>query len=227
MGKKSISLVVFLLMVLTVMSQEKQRSGGDSKVRFGLTASPLISWMKSDNKDIERGKIRAGVEYGLLMDYFFKQNYGISTGVTVSLLGGNLLYADTTLFALDTKARFKMQYLNVPLVLKLRTNEIGYFTYYGQFGLVPSFRFRARLDATQNGVELYENENFIKGNPFFDSNFFNLSLNVGGGFEYSISGRTALQVGVYYNNGFINVMDDRDNDRVQVNHVVLRTAIFF
>lgn len=194
----------------------------DRKVVFGLTASPLISWMKADNAAISKGKVRAGLEYGLLMDINFTQNYAIGTGTTIIMEGGNLGFGGAT-------TTFKLQYFQLPVVMKLRTNQIGYITYFGQFGILPAFRIRARVDVDLPGSADIENENIIKDNNAINatSNFFNLSLQVGGGIEWNFAGNTALVLGIIYNNGFVNQLDDTDDDKVLINSLLLRAAVNF
>lgn len=208
---------------------------GQIKVRFGLTASPLISWMKADASEIQKNKIRGGIEYGLLLDLNFTKNYALSTGINFSHVGGNVKYTESLLFfntgdstfIPDTKARFKIQYFNLPIVFKLKTNEIGYITYYGSFGLVTSFRVSARVDI--EGTD-FQNENIIKRKDetgIFQSTFFNVSLYLGGGIEYALNDKTALLVGIFYKNGFMNTVKDGDNDKILIHNIGLKVGILF
>ena len=209
------------------------------KLRFGLTASPLISWMKADASEIENGKIRGGVGYGLLLDLNFSENYALSTGTNFSHVGGNQKYTNSLLFTntgdstyiSDSEARFKIQYINIPIVFKLKTNEIGYFTYYGSFGIITSFRIKARVDLDVDGTRVFDNDNIIKKKDqtesVFESTFFNISLHVGGGIEYALNDKTALLVGIFYNNGFLNTIKDGDDDKTRIHNVGLTTGILF
>ena len=36
--------------------------------------------------------------------------------------------------------KYKINYVNIPLILKMKTKEIGYFTYFGEFGAVLGFK---------------------------------------------------------------------------------------
>src|SRR5690606_31932804 len=100
------------------------------KVRLGLTASPTITWMKPD-KFYSSGKVRAGFEYGLLTDIAMNDdgNYNISTGILLSINGGNATLPLTNI-------KFQVQYVSLPLLLKLKTHRFGSdkFAAYGQFG---------------------------------------------------------------------------------------------
>jgi hypothetical protein len=36
--------------------------------------------------------------------------------------------------------------VNIPIILKMKTKEIGYFTYFGEFGAVLGFKTKARVN---------------------------------------------------------------------------------
>ncbi|HXH17449.1 MAG TPA: outer membrane beta-barrel protein, partial [Chitinophagales bacterium] len=185
------------------------------------------------------GNPRAGFEYGLMMDVNFTENYILATGITVTMAGGNLTYTDSflmkiladSLFAGDVAAKFKLQYLNLPLVFKMRTKEIGQFRYYGGLGLISAFRFKARADAEANGTQIFDNDNIVKNKDqtggVFKSVVYNLSLNVEGGMEFPFSDKTALVAAIFYRNGFVNVLIDRDEDKISLNNLGLRIGVLF
>lgn len=212
---------------------------GQPDLRFGFTANPLISWMNPEASEIEKGKVRGGIEYGFITDINFSENYILATGITVTLSGGNLVYTNSvlmrnstdTLFAGDVNARFKLHYINLPVVFKMRTNQIGKFRYYGGLGLVMSFRYKARVDAEANGVQIFENDNIVKNKDqtdgVFESLIFDLALHVEGGIEYPFSEKTALVAGVFYRNGFVNVLSDFNEDKISLNNLGLRIGVLF
>jgi hypothetical protein len=61
-------------------------------------------------------------------------------------------------------------------------------------------------------------------------NIFNLGYYIGMGAEYSLGGSTAICIGLYYTNGFLDVTTDHDNqpsDKVIMNNVALNLGIIF
>ena len=232
--KKIIIAFAFLLFITNSFGQYK-------KFRFGLQLTNGVSFINSDNVNISDTKSGYAFSYGLLTEYSFNENYAISTGVNISnprvsranspainayYLGVN----DTVRTALglltDQKESYTFTYIDLPLVLKLITKEIGYFRYFGEFGIVNSFRVRSRF--TLDGSSL-ENKSINKKLSPFDirSNFYNASLKVGGGFEYIISDKTTFLVELSFNNGFINILDDGDDKRSVLRTVNLTTGIMF
>jgi hypothetical protein len=119
-----------------------------------------------------------------------------------------------------------LKYLEIPLTLKLRTNEIGYITYWAQVGVGLGFNIKAKgddeidhkkIDVSTNETSVWEDagarvvdltgDNAIKENDISkDINLFRTSLIVGGGIEYNLSGDASLVAGVVFNNGFNNVL---------------------
>jgi hypothetical protein len=172
-----------------------------------------------------------------MTDIEFTENYILATGITITVSGGNLVYTDSLSLQYpdsilrDTEAKFKLQYLNLPVVFKMRTNQIGKFKYYGALGLIMAFRIKARVDAETGGVKIFENENIVKNKDqtggTFKSNVFDMSLHVEGGIEFPFSEKTALVAGLFYRNGFVNVLKDNDEDKISLNNLGLRIGVLF
>jgi len=218
---------IILLLFVSGIAQARV----DQKVSIGLMANPLVTWMRIDNGNIEREKAKFGIEYGVITDINFTENYSLSTGISMMIGGGTINYMNGSLDTLDTSVKLNVQYINLPLYLKLKTNEIGYITYYGEFGIINSFRVRGRAEAERdpNPVELENSVNIVKkNNPLgIRSQVYNLALHIGGGIEYSVGTRTKIQAGLFYNNGFANIIKDNDDEKIFLNSFGLRIAVIF
>ena len=200
-------------------------------VSFGIVASPQYAWLKSDIKNITTDGAKMGINFGLNADFFFTENYAISTGLTINHTGGILNYMDTTSFVsndsvydfgAETSVKYKLQYLEIPLGLKFKTKQLGYFTYYGQFGLTGYVNVAARMD-----VEDYD---ISDAGITEEIALFNLGYHIGGGFEYSLGGSTAFTVGILYTNGFIDITSDDGNkakDKAILNSMTLKLGMIF
>jgi hypothetical protein len=197
--------------------------------RIGINFDPVMSWFSPNSKTIEGAGAKLGFNGGLMLETTFRQNYVFATGIDLTYLGGNLLYdnstiitvdkdADTTLLA-NTTVEYTLQYLSIPLSLKLKTNPIGYISYYGQIGLTPQFNISAKA-TSDNGNKL-DNDNVNK-----EIGLLNLSFFIGGGIEYDLGGTTALNIGIFYNNGFIDLLADKDY-KAALNYVNLRLGVLF
>jgi hypothetical protein len=116
--------------------------------------------------------------------------------------------------------QYKVTYITIPLVLKLKTKEIGTMTYFGQFGINSSFRWKAVANDEVNkinpptaasGAKLGAAETKSKVDITKDVSFFKAALTFGAGAEMNLSGTTSLTFGLHYNLGFTNsVKTDSD-----------------
>ncbi len=193
-------------------------------MKFGLTVSPHMNWFRAETDRID-SKVRVGLKYGAIGEFYFAENYAFAVGVNHVITGGSFQTDgnDYIMFEqgeivndeIDTVPQFNdyklnLQYIEVPLTLKLKTNEIGYLTYYGQIGVTPGVKLKGRVNASSNN----QNEDLQNTNVLKDINFINLALTVGGGIEYSLTKDVSLLAGLYYNNGFINSIpkDGGDED---------------
>ena len=228
---------------------KKSKSNSGSSFHFGLKASPSLSWLKPNSKYLLHDGNKLNINGGLIMDFNFTDNYAFSTGFEISTFGGKLAYpssnkdsvfyntseTDSIPFLLTTR-NHKLRYVNIPITLKLKTNQIGAMVYYGQFGFDLGLRWRAMADddGTQKAILTTNKDVEIQE----EIGFFRLALNVGLGVEYNLVGNTSLLVGVNYNNGFTNsfrkdskFLRDKDSQRLKqdafANYVALSVGVLF
>ncbi|MDD5570178.1 MAG: porin family protein [Bacteroidales bacterium] len=212
-----------------------QSKANDKNFRFGLKAVPAFAWLKPDNKAFEAKPPKFSFAYGLMTDFNFTSNYAFSTGVEINNNGGVLGFPtapdvdstyyipdkDTNKFYLKTRT-YRLRYITLPILLKLRTNEIGAMTYYGQFGVDAGFKIKAFGDdeGTVQGTNTITKNESVDIQK--DINFLRLALNIGLGFELNLAGTTSLVVGVNYNNGFTNVLKKDSKNLKDVKGVALQ-----
>lgn len=221
--KKPLSLLAVLLLAGTLAQAQNDQEF--QKFRMGFKASPNISWMQPRDRHFVNEGAAARFGFGFVADIFFAPNYAIGTGVNIIRNGGNLSYLELERFGPEElifrrTRSYSNQYVEVPFTFKLRTNEIGYITYWAQFGFGAGININARGDdeknylfekATEEGVVIWrpttqetafqENSNFSE-----DVRLFRASMIIALGIEYSLAGTTSLLVGVTYNNGLTNSM---------------------
>jgi opacity protein-like surface antigen len=204
MKKIVCSLAIITLFSGTAIAQE---------FRFGLTASPLFSWFRVGGEEVESDGPRIGFQYGLIFEPTIGsvERYAFTTGVIVNITGGNLYSTDTS--GKEYYSTVKSQYIEIPLAVKLRTNEVNYMTYYGLFGITPGMNIQARYHLEDgDGNVIIEDDDIRDPTSGDDYNFFNLSLSVGAGVEYAMTENTAITGGIFFQNGFLNVMDNSSTD---------------
>lgn len=198
-------LLVIALLLLPALSMA-QRSRGNFKLAF--TTSPTWGWMEFPANDpaYKANGSRAQSLYGIIGDFGFSENYFFSSGLTLTSIGSKVLYTTSTG---QENISYSIQYVEVPLTIKLKSNEAK-FRAYGQFG----------LDA---GIKVANRHTFnvdIKTK----ANLFRLGLLTGGGAEWSLTKSMHLLTGVSYNKGFTRVFSSPDTKN---SYVALNLGVFF
>ncbi len=106
-----------------------------------------------------------------------------------------------------------MQYFEVPLAIKLRTNDFGDFRFFGQVGLTTAFRLKARSDdkVTDAAGATVDALTYDKNNISSETTFLKESMLVGAGVEYLIDKSLAIIIGVNYNGGITNMLKGKNS----------------
>jgi hypothetical protein len=215
---------LFILLILASSSA----LFAQSNMRLGAHIDPIFSWFSPKTSHIEKDGARLGYNGGLIMEYYFAPNYALVSGLNLTQLGGNLLYndevdittgeGDHVLLPPQTTVAFNLNYLTIPMALKLKSNEIGYLTYFAELGFSPQVNIGSRASST--GSDLH------KDNVSKEINAFNISFFFGGGIEKNIGGQTSLVAGIFFNNGFGDILS-ADAHKAALNYVNIRLGIMF
>ncbi|OFX69141.1 MAG: hypothetical protein A2X12_12170 [Bacteroidetes bacterium GWE2_29_8] len=237
---------LFILSVLLsfFINTTYSQSSDYKKFRFGLKGSSSLSWLKSGTKEYKSDGSKITFGYGLMTEFGFSKNYSFLTGFDVSVSGGKLLATDTlmpliadrkgdlqfstpTSIAATTSIDIKkLQYIEIPLLLKMKTNEIGYITYFGLFGVNAAINLKSIADfkvENKNGESISEKSDInIKSNIIPVKS----GLVIGGGLEYSLGGNTAAIMQIVFNNGFTDIFKEKQDKSIN-NNVTLTLGIIF
>lgn len=196
-------------------------------LKIGVFADPMVSWLRPESRTIHGDGIRMGIDGGLLLDKYFQKNYALQTGVSLGTQGGTLYSDEETVFlsygeydtlVAGTSVDYTLNFITVPLGLKLKTNPIGYFSYFARLGFTNQFTIKSLATSSDGTL----NKNTIEDEIFF----YNLSYFIGIGVQYNISKDTALNFGINYNHGFINLAKDEDL-KLFTRTLSLRAGIIF
>ncbi len=196
-------------------------------IRFSVQVDPQFAWFNSDEDAIEPDGSIFHMQAGLQMDYFFAENYAFAIGVVINNLGGNLLYADSTEFSSKGEAllvepgqsvKLNLQYIDIPVGLKLKTEELGYATFFLQLGFNPMININGKA-TTDDGV--LDKEDIRES-----IHLFCLGYHAGVGVEYKLGGSTAAIGGIRWSSGLTDVTDN-DNANVKINAISIHLGILF
>lgn len=175
----------------------------DSKFKLGLRLAPNIALSRVVDKDSKDGadfsSNGAGLRFsaGLTGDFYFGKNYAFMTGLwyTVKRAGlksGNVKIVQNT------------QYVQVPVAIKLYTNEIStdmklYFVLGGTLGV--------KIAEKRKSAENVPDSVLTKEGDAFSA--LDIGLLLGAGVEYQMGENTLLFGGITYNRGLINAMSKK------------------
>ncbi|GAB2462959.1 hypothetical protein GCM10011375_14840 [Hymenobacter qilianensis] len=176
-----------------------------AQVEIGIKLSPSIAYLRADSPGVSNfksEKSKLGIGGGLVVDYFFGQNYAFGTGLQLTSKGGTISYSG---FDLNNEQKISLQYLEIPLTVKLFTNDITtdtklYFQLGGKIGGVVA----ARIDG----------DKFYQGNERSRKHFIIPDAALLGGFgaEYQVGQSTKVFAGLSYHHGLANIDRYFDND---------------
>lgn len=218
--KRILIIISFLGIVFSSHAQS-------TRLKFNVEVDPQFSWFRSDDETVEPDGSILHLHAGLNMDYFFGENYAFVLGVGINNLGGNLLYADSTEFSSKGEtllvepgqsAKLNLQYVDIPIGLKLKTEELGYATIFLQLGFNPMINLNAKLSS--------EDASFDREDIRESINTFCLGYHAGIGLEYKLGGSTAIIGGLRWSSGLTDVTDN-DRANVSMNAITIHLGVLF
>jgi len=219
--KRLILSFLFLALVVTGFSQKH--------IRLSFSGSPSVNWMSTNNNDANQENMTLGYDFGLNGDVYFSadERYSLLTGILISNIGGETGYhaksdfqfAGYTLPA-DSKIRYQLRYVEIPMCIKLKTDHFRRLAYWGQFGLSGMVNI---------GSKGFTNDEILKKTSIHDEvNAFNLAMNVGVGFDFDLGASNSLSTGLIFQNGLIDVTTDNVfNDKTIINSLKLKLGLIF
>jgi hypothetical protein len=202
--KKSLLIVGLLLaMSLTASAQYKGFA-------FGFKMGPNWGWTGSTTGAAVREGARTGFDVGVVAEYYFADNYALVSGINVDFTGGKYKFengrmdADSTLQKYDVNRIYKSTLYEIPLMLKMVTNELGdlplrvYAQVGGGIGYAQKVKVKDAIPV--DGIET-PNEWGITNKEFSN---IRVSLKIGGGAQYAIDESTRLFAGLYFSHDLLN-----------------------
>jgi hypothetical protein len=181
-----------------------------AQVEIGLKVSPSISYLRTSSPSgtsfqSESSKLSFGG--GIFMDYFFGQNYAFNTGLFLTGKGGTISYLEgnsSSTGSTRVEQKFTMQYLELPLTIKLFTNEVAPDTrVYFQVGGSLAVPVQTRINGDKYYTDPYNNNGQTKAG----SHVFDIDANLIGavGAEYQLGQSTKLLAGISYHHGLVDL----------------------
>lgn len=130
-----------------------------------------------------------------MADYFMTDRYAINTGISIATRGAGL-------DLMDTSGVYTMNLIDIPLVLKMRTQQFDRMTYFAKFGGSIGFKTGEDVELTPDRTEEAHLENYFTP---VQTQFI-----IGLGAEYEIDGSSAVVLGADFTMGLNDALKDDD-----------------
>ena len=189
MNRTHLLVLAFVLIGLSTQAQ----------VKLGLKFSPTLvstrTFLQSDTLDVDPADRSFKFALGLIADYELTETYFLSSGILVVPKRVGLTISPENGGTYPASIEYyDLQYVQIPLTLKLYTNEIAPdASMFFQVGATADFK------VFEQPVE--EEYKFVEGVNAVDANVV-----LGGGFEYKAGLNTVLYLGATYNRGLSSVI---------------------
>ncbi len=242
--------IVFLFSILLLTGMDLS---AQSEYRFGFQLSPNFTWIGNNERNINGNGSNLGLKVGVIGEKFLsaQDNYLLTFGIGFAFnQGGTLKHdigGDFWVNSLDetdplriggfpdgVNLKYGIQYIEIPIGLKMRTQEFGYLRYYVEPAFTLGIKSQAR--GSVDGVNNFSAEDIdIKE----DVAFLNLSLGIGAGVEYSIGENLSLIGGLAFQSGFTDISSNdgsqkeagqeptAEDSKAKINSLTIRIGVMF
>ncbi|GHV72266.1 hypothetical protein FACS1894201_00500 [Bacteroidia bacterium] len=201
--------------------ESSRKKGHDAEFRVGMSFGGNVNFMKSAlTEHVSDGSLLYPA-IGIYADVPLVGNVYASLGLRYNEKGGKLSYLQTTLtndayirVGQDITSTYSLRMLDIPILIKLFTNDFGHWTFNGAAGVTPAFRLGANVENAYTNFSYENNTNKVTGTLLEknvatkDVNFFDISATLQVTFLYRLAARTALTMGL---NGDIGLLDNLKN----------------
>ena len=235
--KKHITRYLLLaVLILPVFATGQSKSS----LKLGLKAAPNLGWMSPGTKGYTGDGARFGGTIGFMADYYFTENYAISSGLNFQYINGSLNYKDSVMVDQPASAPaveygsvnsvYKILYLEIPVMVKMSTKKFGKMSYFGQIGFGTGFRLNAnKKDDFQPlaGDPQELNYEYNGGTTLIRE-----SVIIGIGTQYHLDESSRILIGLSYSNSLNNVLKGRnystnEAEKSHLNFVELNLGFIF
>jgi hypothetical protein len=251
--KYCITALLFFAIINFIGAQETVT---EKSTQFGFRISPNLTWTKIKTGEVNNDGMGIGFSYGIMMDKAISSanNAYLSVEAIVTSLRNKITLDDsfyqeptgsTGAYYSDIKQDYKLQYLQIPVSLKMKTGRINGMRYTFQAGLAPGFILNRSVrvstnpsipgnddwyspNASEEDAGDFQDDPTITGERSFSNNLsrVRVPLVLGAGIEYNLSGSTSLIAGLRWDNGFTDIFRDKNVNGIN-NYLGLNIGVLF
>lgn len=212
MKKTLLAFIVIIILSFNANAQYKP-------FQFGLKIAPGINMTKLNSDNISEKTNAFSFNWGFVGNFYFVENYGISTGFNINNIKGGYAYNDNISGKLNRT--INNQYIEIPLSLIMRTEKIGKTRIIGNIGYGMGFLLNSeQKDININKEEIPSIEEFCK---------IRHALIIKLGVEHNVYKASCLTMALVYNNNFINIYKKNNSHEhnILLNNLSLEIGFMF
>jgi hypothetical protein len=272
MSIKRVSSVIFSAFIAVGVQSQ---TVGDKSLQAGLVGGVGISMLKMGTNNLTANGVGATFTLGTNFTKSFKEtkNLAYTFGLEFDIenlnykkVDDNVYYrysdkviknqketvATTDKFFLLSERTYNPVYISLPIYLNFRTEFIGDFRYFANFGLRNRFLVSNKIndsgfsmDNINNPLIEWTNQDNVDMTSKGELFIFNSNIGFSGGAEWNFAGTTVLKAELGYYYGFVPLFLDRSDDKKNLfildnnfnkvyfsnkstqNQVVLKVSILF
>ena len=272
MSIKRVSSVIFSTFIAVGVQSQ---TVGDKSLQAGLVGGVGISMLKMGTNNLSANGVGATFTLGTNFTKAFKEtkNLAYTFGLEFDIENlnykkenANVFYrytdkviknqketvATTDKYFLLSERTYNPLYISLPIYLNFRTEFIGDFRYFANFGLRNRFLVSNKindtgfsLDNLNDPFQSWQNQENVDMTSKGELFVFNSNIGFTGGAEWNFAGTTVLKAELGYYYGFVPLFLDRSDDKKNLfildsnfnkvyfsnkstqNQVVLKVSILF
>lgn len=240
MSIKQVSSVIFSAFItIGVHSQ----TVGDKSLQAGLVGGVGVSMLKMGTNNLSANGVGATFTMGTNFTKAFKEtkNLAYTFGLEFDIENlnfkkenANVFYrytdkviknqketvATTDKYFLLSERTYNPVYISLPIYLNFRTEFIGDFRYFANFGLRNRFLVSNKindtgfsLDNLNDPFQSWQNQENVDMTSKGELFIFNSNIGFSGGAEWNFAGTTVLKAELGYYYGFVPLFLDRSDDK--------------
>jgi Outer membrane protein beta-barrel domain len=233
--------LLIALSILSFVSNASAQEAADKDVQAGLVLGYGMTLQKMETKLLEKNGIGSDLTIGANVNFSLTETIGFCTGVEFDFesLKYNTPSSDTVIYFykdndnsivkygeidptnsayMMSSRKQKAMYLTIPTMLSFRTNFIGYFRYFGKFGLRTSVLLSNKINDEGSNLDMTDGS-IINNDANVDmtasGEMFPIKSAVGlaGGAEWNFTGSTVLMAEIGYYYGFTPLYNNRKDEK--------------
>lgn len=227
MNKKVVVFTVFVALILNQLSAQVD----GRRFRVGILGTSGFAWNQSKRSGVENDGLGYLYGYGFQLEFYRNDVIGVTFGLHQKTTGTRLKYGKNLAYsysftnsvngaedksqALISERTIFLQSVNVPIKIKAKTPEIGYLTYFLEFGLDNDILYDAkslRNDVYDNNALVRLGGDAEKLSAQKETFFYRGGLNLGFGTEYNLAGTVSLVTSINWSLPFTRSLKKESND---------------